>query len=143
MPDEAGVEGTGRMLEIAEQSKKDDFILCLISGGGSSLMPQPRGEISIVEKKKITENLLKSGATINEINTVRKHISNFKGGWLAKKAYPATVLNVILSDVVGDPVEFIASGPTAPDSTTFTDAIKVLKRHGLWDEADRCLPILW
>ncbi|MEM4701044.1 MAG: MOFRL family protein, partial [Candidatus Bathyarchaeia archaeon] len=72
---------------------------------------------------------------INEINTVRKHISEFKGGWLAKKAYPATILNLILSDVLGDPLDFIASGPTVPDSTTFSDAIKVLKKYRLWDRA--------
>jgi len=135
IPDEAGVEGTRRMLKIAEQAKEDDLIICLISGGGSSLMPLPRGKISIADKKKITNALLKCGATINEINTVRKHISDFKGGWLAKKAYPATILNLILSDVVGDPLDFIASGPTVPDSTTFSDAIKVLKKYRLWSKA--------
>jgi len=135
IPDEAGVEGTRRMLKIAEQAKKEDLILCLISGGGSSLMPLPRNGITIDDKREITSALLKCGATINEINTVRKHISDFKGGWLAKKAYPATVLNLILSDVVGDPLDFIASGPTVPDSTTFNDAINVLKKYGLWDKA--------
>jgi glycerate-2-kinase len=134
VPDESGVEGTRRMLEIAEQAEENDLIICLISGGGSSLMPLPRGEISIADKREITDALLKSGATINEINTVRKHISDFKGGWLAKKAYPAAILNLILSDVVGDPLDFIASGPTVPDSTTFNDAISVLKRHSLWDK---------
>lgn len=133
IPDEAGVEGTRRMLKIAEQAKEDDLVICLISGGGSSLMPLPRGKISIADKKKITNALLKCGATINEINTVRKHISDFKGGWLAKKAYPATILNLILSDVVGDPLDFIASGPTVPDSTTFGDAVKVLEKYKLWD----------
>jgi glycerate 2-kinase len=134
IPDESGVKGTRRMLKIVEQAKKDDLIICLISGGGSSLMPLPRGEISIADKRRITDDLLMCGATINEINTVRKHISDFKGGWLAKKAYPATILNLILSDVVGDPLEFIASGPTVPDSTTFSDAIKVLRKYGLWDK---------
>jgi len=133
-PDKSGVEGTRRMLEIAEQAKKEDLVICLISGGGSSLMPLPRSGITIKDKRKITEALLKCGATINEINTVRKHISDFKGGLLAKKAYPATVLNLILSDVVGDPLDFIASGPTVPDSTTFNEAIKVLKKYGLWDK---------
>jgi len=135
IPDESGVEGARRMLEIAEKAEKDDLIICLISGGGSSLMPLPRGEISITDKKRLTDALLKCGATINEINTVRKHISNFKGGWLAKKAYPATILNLILSDVVGDPLDSIASGPTVPDSTTFSDAINVLKKYRLWDDA--------
>ncbi|MGA9387379.1 MAG: glycerate kinase [Candidatus Bathyarchaeia archaeon] len=135
IPDESGVEGARRMLEIAEQAEKDDLIICLISGGGSSLMPLPRGEISIIDKKRLTDALLKCGATINEINTVRKHISDVKGGWLAKKAYPATILNLVLSDVVGDPLDFIASGPTVPDSTTFSDAINVLKKYRLWDNA--------
>ena len=133
IPDETGVEGTRRILEIAEKAGENDLVICLISGGGSSLMPLPRGDISIVDKKKITEALLKCGATINEINTVRKHISNFKGGWLAKKAYPATVLNLILSDVIGDPLDFIASGPTVPDSTTFHEAVKILKKYELWN----------
>ncbi|MDH7564135.1 MAG: glycerate kinase [Candidatus Bathyarchaeota archaeon] len=132
-PDEAGVKGTRRMLEIAEQAGKNDLIICLISGGGSSLMPMPRGQISIQDKKKLTEALLRSGATINEINTVRKHISDFKGGWLAKKAYPSTILNLILSDVVGDPLDFIASGPTVPDSTTFADAISILEKYHFWE----------
>lgn len=135
IPDEKGVEGTRRMLEIAENADEKDLIICLISGGGSSLMPMPRNGISLVDKQKMTEALLKCGATINEINTVRKHISDFKGGWLAKKAYPATIVNLILSDVVGDPLDFIASGPTVPDSTTFTDAINVLKKYKLWEEA--------
>jgi glycerate-2-kinase len=135
IPDETGVEGTRRMLEIAEQAKENDLVICLISGGGSSLMPLPRGQISIADKKEITSALLKCGATINEINTVRKHISDFKGGWLAKKAYSATILNLILSDVVGDPLDFIASGPTVPDSTTFSDAVNVLKKYALWDKA--------
>ena len=135
IPDEAGVEGTRRMLEMTEQAKEDDLVICLISGGGSSLMPLPRDEISIADKREITNALLKCGATINEINTVRKHISDFKGGWLAKKAYPATILNLILSDVVGDPLDFIASGPTVPDSTTFSDAVKVLEKYGLWSNA--------
>jgi glycerate-2-kinase len=123
------------MLDMAEKAKEDDLVICLISGGGSSLMPLPRGKISIADKREITNALLKCGATINEINTVRKHISDFKGGWLAKKAYPATILNLILSDVVGDPLDFIASGPTVPDSTTFIDAVKVLEKYGLWSKA--------
>lgn len=135
IPDDSGVKGTRQMLEIADKAGREDLIICLISGGGSSLMPLPRGEITIADKREITDALLKCGATIKEINTVRKHISDFKGGWLAKRAYPATILNLILSDVVGDPLDFIASGPTVPDSTTFSDAIKVLKKYGLWEKA--------
>jgi len=134
IPDEAGVEGTRCMLEIVENAKENDLVICLISGGGSSLMPLPRGKITIADKREITNALLKCGANINEINTVRKHISDFKGGWLAKKAYPATILNLILSDVVGDPLDFIASGPTVPDSTTFSDAVKILKKYDLWEK---------
>lgn len=135
VPDEAGVEGTRKILEIAEHAEKNDLVICLISGGGSSLMPLPRDDILLSDKREITSSLLKSGATINEINTVRKHISDFKGGWLAKKAYPATILNLILSDVVGDPLDFIASGPTVPDSTTFDDAAGVLQKYRLWEKA--------
>jgi glycerate 2-kinase len=132
VPDEAGVEGTRRMLDLAEKAERNDLIICLISGGGSSLMPLTRGNISLSDKREMTQALLKSGATINEVNTVRKHVSDFKGGWLAKKAYPATILNLILSDVVGDPLDFIASGPTVPDSTTFNEAVGVLKKYSLW-----------
>jgi len=95
-------------------------------------MPQPSAGVSLRDKRRVTDMLLKSGATINEINVVRKHISAFKGGWLAKRAYPATVVNLILSDVVGDPLDSIASGPTVPDSSTFQDAVEILKRYGLW-----------
>lgn len=135
VPDEAGVEGTRRMLSIVDHCERDDLVICLISGGGSSLMPLPRGMISLPDKQEMTQALLKSGATINEVNTVRKHASDFKGGWLAKKAYPATILNLILSDVVGDPLDFIASGPTVPDSTTFKDSVRVLKKYRLWKNA--------
>jgi glycerate 2-kinase len=131
VPDEAGIRGVRRMLELAEEADTDNLVICLISGGGSSLMPFPRNGVSLSDKRKVTEALLKCGATINEINTVRKHISDFKGGWLAKKAYPATILNLILSDVVGDPLDFIASGPTVPDSTTFSDAVRVLNKYKL------------
>lgn len=132
LPDQAGVDGTRQMLEIAEKAEADDLVVCLVSGGGSSLMSYPREGISIEDKRELTVALLRSGATINEINTVRKHISGFKGGWLAKKAYPATVLNLILSDVVGDSLDVIASGPTVPDSTTFADARQVLEKYGLY-----------
>jgi glycerate-2-kinase len=135
VPDEAGVEGTRSMLDMVKHAERNDLIICLISGGGSSLMPLPRGGISLADKREMTQALLKSGATINEVNTVRKHMSDFKGGWLAKKAYPATILNLILSDVVGDPLDSIASGPTVPDSTTFNDAIEVLKKYSLWNTA--------
>lgn len=131
VPDEAGIRGTRKMLELAGEAGRDDLVICLISGGGSSLMPLPRNGVSLADKRNVTDALLKCGATINEINTIRKHISDFKGGWLAKRAYPATILNLILSDVVGDPLDSIASGPTVPDSATFSDAVRVLNKYKL------------
>ena len=128
IPDISGFEGARHMLEIVGQAGENDLIIFLLSGGGSSLMPYPSTGVSLREKRTVTDALLKSGATINEINTVRKHISCFKGGWLAKRAYPATVVNLILSDVVGDPLDTIASGPTVPDSTTFQDAIEIWEK---------------
>jgi glycerate-2-kinase len=134
MPDESGVKGARRMLDMVGKARETDLVFCLISGGGSSLMPQPGKGISLEDKRNVTDALLKCGATITEINTVRKHISALKGGWLAKEAYPATVVNLILSDVVGDPLDFIASGPTVPDTTTFSDAFGILKHYGLWEK---------
>jgi glycerate 2-kinase len=135
VPDEKGVEGTCRMMQMAEQADESDLVICLFSGGGSSLMPMPREGLSLEDKREITNLLLNSGAAINEVNAVRKHLSAFKGGWLAKKAYPATVLNLVLSDVVGDPLDAIASGPTVPDPSTFADARRVLEKYGLWETA--------
>jgi glycerate-2-kinase len=135
VPDQAGVEGTMKMLEIAQQAGKDDLLICLLSGGGSSLMPLPREGLTLNEKQELTQTLLKSGAKISEINAVRKHLSAFKGGNLAKEAAPATVLSLIISDVVGDVLGDIASGPTAPDKSTFQDAKETLEKYNIWDEA--------
>lgn len=132
-PDQAGVKGAQQMVKIAQQAEKDDLLICLLSGGGSSLMPLPCEGVTLEDKKQLTEALLKSGASINEVNIVRKHISSFKGGLLAKQAYPATILNLILSDVVGDDLASIASGPTVPDPSTFTDAKHVLEKYGVWE----------
>ena len=135
VPDEAGVRGTTRIMALAEQAQENDLVICLISGGGSSLMPLPREGIDLKDKQALTSMLVKSGAEIKEINAVRKHISAFKGGWLAKRAFPATVLNLILSDVIGDPLDSIASGPTVPDKSTFSEAIEILKKYNLWINA--------
>jgi len=135
IPDQAGVKGTRRMLTIAKKAKKDDLLICLISGGGSSLMPLPRKGVSLRDKQALTEALLKSGASISEVNVVRKHLSAFKGGWLDKAAYPATVLNLVLSDVMGDSLTSIASGPTVADPSTFGDAVNALEKYNLWGEA--------
>ncbi len=134
IPDQSSVDGARKIMELVAEAKESDLIICLISGGGSSLMTYPRDEISLEDKKRLTEILLKSGATINEINAVRKHLSKFKGGQLARSAYPATLVSLLLSDVVGDPLDVIASGPTVPDSTTFEDAINVLKKYNVWDK---------
>jgi len=131
IPGEEGVNSTKAMLEIARKAGKDDLIIVLISGGGSALMPCPADPVTLEDKKIVTNLLLKCGATINEINVVRKHLSEFKGGQLAKTAYPATLVNLIISDVVGDPLDIIASGPTVPDSSTFQDAYNVLKKYNL------------
>jgi glycerate-2-kinase len=142
IPDEAGVAGTRQMLAIAEEADEDDLIITLISGGGSSLMPLPLDGISLNDKRELTDRLLKSGAKISEINAVRKHLSGFKGGWLAKKAHPATILNLVLSDVEGDDFESVASGPTVPDSTTFADARRILHKYGLWENTPSSIPSL-
>jgi glycerate-2-kinase len=135
VPDEAGVSGAMQMLEIAKRAGPDDLLICLVSGGGSSLMPLPREGVTLKDKQDLTKTLLKSGAAIAEVNTVRRHLSAFKGGYLAKAAYPATVLSLIVSDVVGDGLENIASGPTAPDKSTFQEAVDILKKYSIWDNA--------
>ncbi len=114
------------MIHIVENARKSDLVICLISGGGSALMPLPRKGLSLSEKQKVIMLLLRAGANINELNVVRRHLSEIKGGWLAKKAGAASVISLVLSDVVGDPIDVIVSGPTAPDLSTFNDAIMVL-----------------
>lgn len=134
IPNEVGVSGVKKMLDIAKRAGEKDLVIVLISGGGSALMPMPTPPITLEEKKNVTKLLLKCGATINEINAVRKHISGFKGGQLARAIYPATTVALIISDVVGDPLDTIASGPTAPDTTTFKEAYRVLKFYNILDE---------
>ncbi len=133
IPDESSIEGARRLLALAGRAEKKDLVICLISGGGSSLIALPREGVTLGDKQIMTDLLLKSGATINEINTVRKHISGFKGGRLAEVVYPGAILSLLLSDVIGDPLEVIASGPTVPDSTSFADALCILERYGLWE----------
>jgi len=109
----------------------NDLVLFLLSGGGSALLPLPVEGISLKEKQELTQLLLDCGADIKEINTVRKHISQLKGGWLARWAYPSTVITLILSDVVGNPLEMIASGPMVPDPSTFEEAWQVIEKYDL------------
>jgi glycerate-2-kinase len=132
IPGEAGVEGAEKIMETARQARERDLIIFVLSGGGSALLPLPAVGVSLGEIKELTGTLLKSGATINEINTVRKHLSSIKGGQFARAAYPATVIGLTISDVVGDPLDMIASGPAVPDPTTFHDAKSILLKYGLW-----------
>ncbi len=132
VPSEDGVRGVKSMLRLVGQPSEEDLVICLISGGGSALLPLPSTGILLSDKQKTTNLLLKSGAKIDEINAVRKHLSDFKGGRLAEKLQPAAVLSLIISDVVGDKLESIASGPTVPDDTTYADAYTILQERGLW-----------
>lgn len=132
IPSESGVKGMQMMLNIVGKPSNRDLIVCLISGGGSALMPMPQAGLKLSDDQMITNLLLKSGAQIDEINIVRKHLSAVKGGRLAEMLYPARVLTLIISDVVGDKIDAIASGPTVPDSTTYEDTKNVLLRFGLW-----------
>jgi len=130
VPDAAGVEGARRIASIAAEAGERDLILCPISGGGSALMPLPAEPVTLDEKQETTRLLLACGATIHEINAVRKHISAIKGGQLSRLAWPATVVALLLSDVIGDDLDVIASGPTAPDPSTFAGALRILERYG-------------
>jgi len=112
----------------------EDGLIVLVSGGGSALLPAPAEGLTLTEKTQATKLLLASGASIQEINTVRKHLSRLKGGWLAARAKPASVETLLLSDVIGDDLSSIASGPTAPDPTTYEDAREILTRRGLWEQ---------
>ncbi|MBI5643699.1 MAG: glycerate kinase [Deltaproteobacteria bacterium] len=129
IPDRNGIMGAIELTRIAEHAWPEDLVICLISGGASALLPAPVPGVTLRDKQRATRLLIESGATIHEINAVRKHISMIKGGHLLKAASPARVVSLIISDVVGDDISSIASGPTAPDSTTYMDAISVLKKY--------------
>jgi len=131
LPDEAGMRGAETILSLIEKAKDGDLIICLISGGGSALLPLPVEGISLEEKQEATSLLLGCGATIQEINAIRKHISHIKGGRLAEASWPAGLVTLILSDVVGDPLDVIASGPTVPDESTFEDCLAIVKKYKL------------
>lgn len=131
VPDSNGLRATQEILKIAEKADSSDLVICLMSGGGSSLLYDiPEGS-SHEDMIKLNGLLINSGASISEINAVRKHLSSVKGGQLARAVYPAILVNLILSDVPGDPLEVIASGPTVPDSTTYEQALTVLSAYGL------------
>lgn len=137
IPNEKGLTGTKEMVKIVENATKNDLIICVISGGGSALLPLPKQGITLEDLQKVNSLLLASGASIHEINIIRKHLSDFKGGNLAKKVHntsKVTLITLIISDVVGNNLDSIASGPTVPDLTTFNQAYDVLKKYNLSDK---------
>jgi hydroxypyruvate reductase len=133
VPDAAGVDAARRALGEARAGGPDDLLLALVSGGGSALWPAGAGDVTLDDMREVVRLLLRSGAAIDEINTVRKHLSLVGGGRLAEAAHPAELLALVISDVVGDDLSVIASGPTVPDATTFADAERVLRARGPWD----------
>jgi hydroxypyruvate reductase len=134
VPDERGIAAAREAESLARGLGKEDLLLLLLSGGGSALLPAPAEGLSLSDKAATTSCLLRAGATIHELNAVRKHLSRLKGGGLARSASPARVVTLVLSDVIGDDLSTIASGPTVPDPTTYEEAILVLKTRGVWDE---------
>jgi glycerate 2-kinase len=139
-PTVEGVAGARRILDFVAGAGPDDVCLCLFSGGGSALLPAPVAGLTLEDKQQVTPLLHHCGATINEMNAVRKHLSAVKGGRLAQAFAGKALFSLIISDVVGDPLDVIASGPTAPDPTTFADALAVLERHHIIDQVP--LPVL-
>jgi glycerate 2-kinase len=134
IPDAAGVRGTERMRQYLSQLDEAALVIALFSGGGSALLPAPVDGVTLEEKQDTTQALLDCGATIDELNALRKHLSTIKGGRMSDLAYPATVHCLVLSDVIGDQLETIASGPTHPDSTTFADCMEIVRRYDIYDK---------
>ncbi len=131
LPDEAGLHATAEIRELLKQAGEETLVICLLSGGASSLLVAPADGVTLNDKRAITDLLLSAGADIQELNSVRKHISAVKGGRLAETAYPATIITMVLSDVIGDRLDVIASGPTVSDNTGFRDALNVIHRYSL------------
>jgi len=129
VPDEAGFRGTQEIIQLLKKTEKKDLVLFLISGGGSALLPYPAEGLTLEDMQKVTKCLLEVGACIHEINALRKHLSRVKGGRLAKLAHPSTLISLMLSDVIGDDLDTIASGPTVPDESTFDDCLKILEKY--------------
>ena len=138
-PDAAGVEAGRRILALAEEAGPDDLVIALLSGGGSALLVAPAPGISLADLQTMTDALLASGATIHEINCLRKHCESLKGGQLARAVAPASLLTLALSDVVGSPLDVIASGPTVPDATTWDDAWAIVRRYDLAEKLPRSI----
>jgi glycerate-2-kinase len=138
LPDEAGMRGAITIVDLLKKTTKSDLVFCLLSGGGSALLPLPLEGISLEDKQKITNEMLSVGATINEVNVIRKHLSRVKGGRLIRFVNKScTVIGLVMSDVIGDNMDIIASGPTVPDNSTFQDALNILKKYGLWQRTGR------
>ena len=131
LPDQGSIDGAEKILSVVKKCNDCDVLIVLISGGGSALLSKPR--VGLEDLQSVTSLLLKCGADINEINTIRKHLSLVKGGQLAASSN-SLVISFIISDIIGDPISFIASGPTYPDSTSFTDALRVLEKYDLWEK---------
>lgn len=134
VPNAAGLEGAQQIMEMAKSADESTFIICLLSGGASALMVSPTDGLNLQDKQQVTGLLLKSGANINELNAVRKHLSAIKGGRLAQAAYPAQMVTLILSDVIGDRLDVIASGPTTQDESSFADAVSIIDKYGLQEK---------
>jgi glycerate 2-kinase len=135
VPDARGAAAARAILDLARSAGQDDLVLVLISGGGSALTPAPAPPVTLADKQAVTRLLLAAGATINHLNAVRKHLSLLKGGQLARAVAPARVHALLLSDVIGDPLDVIASGPTAPDASTFGEALAILERFRIRERA--------
>jgi hydroxypyruvate reductase len=133
VPDDKGMAAAEAILDLVSKAGEEDLVLCLLSGGGSALLPLPVEGLSLEDKQETTRTLLACGASIHEINALRKHMSRVKGGGLARAAYPATLVSLILSDVIGDDLDVIASGPTVPDLSSFQDCMNILDRYRIRD----------
>lgn len=134
LPDQRGVAATQDIINLLQKANKDDLVICVISGGGSALLSSPVPGITLQDMQELTNQLLASGASIQEFNTLRKHLDQVKGGQLARIASPARVVSLVLSDVVGDPLDIIASGPTVPDPSTYQDAIEILQKYRIFNQ---------
>jgi glycerate 2-kinase len=136
-PDDNSVTSAKELISLVQGLNERDLLICVISGGGSALLSLPAEPLTIEEKGRVAKLLMNAGATIVELNTVRKHLSRIKGGWLAKRTSAGRILGLVISDVVGDRPDSIASGPISPDPTTFSDAVAILRKYNLWESIPR------
>ena len=137
IPDDVGVRASRHVLELRDRMEPDETLLCLISGGASAMLPAPVADVPLADKRAVTQRLIRSKASIHEVNTVRRHLSELKGGRLVENCRAGQIISLIISDVPGNPLSDIGSGLTAPDPTTFRDAINVLREFDLWGSAPR------